>query len=184
MIPDYIAPAISFGALMVSGLSLAFTLRNVRKNIRLSIQQAVIKTAVEKAKDCNAAWDKSKKFFDDWEAKGAKFESKEHYDVISELVISKEIILKSFTVYSKQDSRVIEEKQDYAYIFWKQLNTALRGFFTSEAVKIALAYGHKTTYGGQLLEVNDFVKNHNENQSTQHLFEKLRQLLLNRLLVK
>jgi hypothetical protein len=175
-IPDYAAPAISLGALIVAGLSLKYTLKNARKNIRLSIQQAVIKTAIEKAKDCNVAWDKSKKFFDDLEAKGTKFEKKEHYDVISELVISKEIILKSFTVFSKQDRDVIEEKEDYAYIFWKQLNTALRGFFTSDAIKIALAYKHSTTYGDQLLGVNDFVKKHNENQSTQHLFEELRNL--------
>jgi hypothetical protein len=151
-------------------------IRNAHKNIRLSIQQAVIKTAIEKAKDCNAAWDKSKKFFEELEAKGTKFDKKEHYDVISELVISKEIILKSFTVYSKQDSDVIKEQEDYAYIFWKQLNTAIRGFFTSDAIRIALAFKHKTIYGDQLLGVNDFVKNHIENQDTQYLFEELKQL--------
>ncbi len=60
--------------------------------------------------------------------------------------------------------------------FWKQLNTAVGGFFTSDAIKIALAFKHKTTYGNQLLEVYDFVKKHNENQDTQGLFEELRQL--------
>ncbi len=117
MLKDYIAPAISLGALFIAYFSLKYTLRNAHKNIRLSIQQAVIKTAIEKAKACNAAWDKSKKFFDDLEANGVQLEQKEHYAVISELVISKEIILKSFTVYSKQDIDIIEEKEDYAYIF-------------------------------------------------------------------
>jgi hypothetical protein len=176
MIPDYLSPLISSCAVIVAVISLIYTLRNVRKNVRLSIQQAVSKIAIEKAKDCNAAWEKSKKFFDDEEKKGTTFAKKEHFDVVSELVISREIILKSFLVFSSRDSDVPEETEGYAYIFWKQLNTAVRGFFTSEAIIIALDYKNKTTYGNQLLEVNDFIKKHNENQSTQHLFEELKQL--------
>lgn len=161
-VPGYISPLISLCAFILALISLLYTLRNAKKSMRLSIQQAVIKTAIEKAKDCNIIWDKSN--------------ITEHYDVISEMVISKEIILKSFEVYQKLEKGVIKEKEDYAYIFWKQLKTDVRGFFTSEAVKIALRANCKTTYGDQLLSINDFIKNHNENQSTQYLFESLREL--------
>ena len=59
---DYISPAIALGAVIIAASSLKYTLRNARKNMRLSIQQAVIKIAIEKAKDCNTAWDKSNFF--------------------------------------------------------------------------------------------------------------------------
>lgn len=92
-----------------------------KKNIQLSIQQAIFKTVSEKAKDCNTLWESEPPI-------EAQNENSAHYKIMSELIITKEIIEKSVDLFSKNDKSIIRYKEDYYYLFWKQLRTDLRGW--------------------------------------------------------
>ena len=109
---------------------LAFTLSIValfssrtfsKKNIQLSIQQAIFKTVSDKAKECNVLWEN--------EPESEKQKSNPtHFKIMSELIITTEIIEKSFVLFGKNDKSINTFKDDYYYLLWKQLRTDLRGW--------------------------------------------------------
>ena len=107
-------------AILVSITAMRINRTMARRNIRLSIQQAIFKIVSEKAKDCNTIWENETiKSLND------KFP---HYKVVSELVISKEVIDKSFELFKKNYKLISEFQDDYYYLLWKQLRTDLRNF--------------------------------------------------------
>ena len=70
-------------AFIVSIVALLTSHSNAKKNIRLSIQQAIFNTISEKARDCNSLWE------DEAER---NYINATHFKVISELIITTEII--------------------------------------------------------------------------------------------
>ena len=55
-------------------------------------------------------------------------EDSPHFKIMSELIITIEIIEKSFSLFGQNDSSIDSNKNDYYYLFWKQLRTDLRGW--------------------------------------------------------
>lgn len=108
-------------AFIVSALALYFSITFSRRNIQLSIQQAIFKTVSEKAKDCNILWENEP-------ALEMQNPNSPHFKVMSELIITTEIIERSFDLFSKNSRTIKIFKEDYYYIFWKQLRTVLRGW--------------------------------------------------------
>lgn len=92
-----------------------------KKTIRLSIQQAIFKTISEKAKECNSLWECEPD-------NERKKENPTHYKIMSELIISIEILEKSFELFGENDKFLGKYKDYYYYLFWKQLRTDLRGW--------------------------------------------------------
>lgn len=109
----------SFAALL-SIIALIISIRFSKRNIRLNIQQAIFKIVSDKAKDCNNVWN-------------SPLELKEpanspHFNVMTELIISKEVIDKSFHLFGKNQSSIKKFKNDYYYLLYKQLTPNLRGW--------------------------------------------------------
>lgn len=107
-------------AILVSLAAMRINRTMARRNIRLSIQQAIFKIVSEKAKDCNTIWDN--------ETINNPNEKFPHYKVVSELVISMEVINKSFELFEKNYMLISKLQDDYYYLLWKQLRTDLRDF--------------------------------------------------------
>lgn len=122
---SYVVPTL---ALIISIKALVSNINNAKKNIRLSITQAIFKSISEKAKDCNTLWEKES---------DKSYENATHYTVMSELIITKEIINKSLDLFSKNDEKIELLKDDFYWLLWKQLRTDLRGWIirTPEIVK-------------------------------------------------
>jgi hypothetical protein len=115
-------------AITVSIIALRINRRMARRNIRLSIQQAIFKIVSEKAKDCNALWEAET---------DRSYENATHFKVMSELIITTEIIEKSIEIFSTNDKLITLIKDNFYWLFWKQLRTDLRGWVkhTPEIVK-------------------------------------------------
>ena len=107
-------------AVAVSVTAILINRRSSHKNIRLSIQQAIFKTVSDKAKDCNTMWESEP-------ANGINDDSP-HFKVMSELIITQEIIERSFLLFAHNYKSIKKYKDDYYYLFWKQLRTDLRGW--------------------------------------------------------
>jgi hypothetical protein len=120
-----------------------------RKNVRLSIQQALFKTVSEKAKDCNALWDA--------EPESEKTPNSPHFKVVSELVISMEVIEKSFELFSVNYNSIADNKGDFYFLFWKQLSPNLRGFFADRADAIARELGNEI-YSKQIRDLRPLLE--------------------------
>lgn len=120
-----ILPTLAF---IVSIAALCSNRRNAKNNIRLSILQAIFRTVSEKAKDCNTLWEIEPDI---------NYKDATHYKVMSELIITTEIIEKSMELFSKNDKSIILIKKEFYWLFWKQLRTDLRGWIkrTPEIVK-------------------------------------------------
>ena len=103
-------------AFIVSIVALVTNRSNAKKNIRLSIQQAIFKTVSEKAKDCNILWEAET---------DRNHENATHFKVMSELIITTEIIEKSIELFSKNDQSIILIKDEFYWLFWKQLRADL-----------------------------------------------------------
>jgi hypothetical protein len=82
--------------------------------MRLSIQQSIFKTVADRVKQCNEIW------------AGEASEAGPHYAVISELIISNEVIERSLSLFKIK--KIEKNKDDFYYLFWKQLRPDLRGF--------------------------------------------------------
>lgn len=108
-------------AIVVSIVAIIISRKAAQKNVRLAIQQAILKTVSDKAKDCNAVWESEPK-----NEQGDQADP--HFKVISELIISKEIIDKSFALFGDNYKVISKYENDYYYLFWKQLRTDLRGW--------------------------------------------------------
>ncbi|MCC8424217.1 hypothetical protein [Mucilaginibacter sp. UR6-11] len=108
-------------AIYISIVALKRNTRLSTKNINLSIQQAIFKIVAEKARDCNNVWKNEPEF-------ELKSKDSPHFLVITELVISIEIINNAFLLFDK-NSEVIEEFKDtYFSLLWKQLIPDIRGW--------------------------------------------------------
>ncbi|MBL7742087.1 MAG: hypothetical protein JNN00_01310 [Chitinophagaceae bacterium] len=108
-------------AFIISTAALYFSVTFARRNIRLSLQQSIFKTVSEKAKDCNQLWESEP-------ANEMQNPNSPHFKVMSELIITTEIIERAFDLFSKNNSTIMKFKDDYYYLFWKQLRTDLRGW--------------------------------------------------------
>lgn len=53
-----------------------------------------------------------------------------NFNTVSELVITIEVMERSFSLFQLHKKRKILNSEDFYYIIWKQLNTELRDFVT------------------------------------------------------
>src|SRR5688500_11258049 len=86
-------------AIFVSIIALIRNSRYSRTNIRLTIQQSILKMATEKAKDCNLLWER--------EIVNERDPSSPHFRIITEIIITTEVIEKSFEWFEKNDKSVV-----------------------------------------------------------------------------
>lgn len=109
---NLLTPLLALGAIV-------FTVIYSRKNIWLSGQLHLINLVSGKAKDCNLVWANEPKPYtpEDY-----------HILVISEMIISIEVIDRSVKVLSRGNENVSDSKEDIYYIFWKQLHVDVRGW--------------------------------------------------------
>lgn len=113
---------ISIMAFGFSIISLFVNIKISQRNTRLTIQQAVFKTVIEKAKDCNTVWVNEP-------AEEFGFPTSPHFLVISEVIISIETIERSIKIFERNYSNIGKENSsDFYYVFWKQLRVDLRGW--------------------------------------------------------
>jgi len=136
-IKDYLPIIISIFSVFISVFA-------IMRSIRLSVKQALLKLAVDKARDCNAVWNELNIKYEKKYGIKKSYPEEKYEDVLSELKISSEVManayklfrfrffLISFNYVSKRD------KKSYSYTFWKLLRTDVRGFFVRDALKIAL----------------------------------------------
>jgi hypothetical protein len=111
-------------AIVVSIVALCINRAVAQRNTRLTIQQALFKTVSDKVKDCNTLWEN--------EPENERHPNSPHFKVMSELIISVEIIDKSLALFEKNYKTIRKEFEgDYYYLFWKQLRTDLRGWIKS-----------------------------------------------------
>jgi hypothetical protein len=140
-------------AFILSIVALYFSITFSRKNIQLSIQQVIFKTVSEKAKDCNTLWENEP-------ANEMQNPNSPHFKVMSELIITTEIIDKSFDLFGKNSNRIKVFKDDYYYLFWKQLRTDLRGWIRRTP---QIAEGlNNVYYSQQVADLHARVQNHFE----------------------
>lgn len=104
--------------ILISLIALGFSINFSRKNVRLSIQQTLLKLVLDKAYDCNKMWVNEPDHD----------ESGDHFKVLTELIITTEIVDKSFTLFEKNDSKIDNYKNHIYSIFWKQLTPDIRGW--------------------------------------------------------
>jgi hypothetical protein len=135
-------------ATLISLFSLYLSATYSHKNIRLSIQQTIFKTVSEKAKDCNAIWEVESD------------EHTPHYKVVSELIISKEVIDKSFDLFKKNYSSITQFRDDFYYLLWKQLRTDLREWIKKSPDVAKLI--NNEYYSKQIEDLDNIFKNHYE----------------------
>lgn len=112
---------LSIVAIIVSITALYYNRLFAKKNIQLSIQQVIFKTVSEKARDCNSLWENEPEI-------EKNNPDSPHFKIMSELIITTEIIDKSFELFGRNDGTIDVYKGDYYYLFWKQLRTDLRGW--------------------------------------------------------
>jgi hypothetical protein len=157
-----------------------------QNELHLSMQQSLFTAAIEKAKDCNVIWMGLEQHFfkqnpNSWRE---KLRESLNEKVIDELTISKELLLKAFDLYGRQKNYFSkEEKNDFAYVFWKQLSTDLRDFFVTCAFKyalregkIAIAKNEEPTYGLMVIRVYNFVKQAMEHSVDKNIIDELSQI--------
>jgi hypothetical protein len=140
-------------ALIVSVIAILVSSKSSRKNTRLSIQQAIFKTVSEKARDCNALWESEPQNERDNELSP-------HYKIMSELIISKEVIDKSVTLFAENYKSIMKYEDDYYFLFWKQLRTDLRGWIKRTPI-IAQQLANNY-YTEQVADLHQKLNNHFE----------------------
>jgi hypothetical protein len=142
-------------AFAVSIFALLSNRSNSKKNIQLAIQQVIFKTVAEKAKDCNNLWET--------EPENEKQNpNSPHFKVVSELIITTEVIEKSFELFGNNDESIEIYKSDYYWLCWKQLRTDLRGF-VRKAPQIAIGLNPPNAiYTNQIADLHLKFQNHFE----------------------
>ncbi|PZX61015.1 hypothetical protein LV84_00003 [Algoriphagus ratkowskyi] len=111
-------------AIVVSIIALFVNRSIAQRNTRLTIQQALFKTVTEKVKDCNALWDNR--------PENQRGSTSPNFKIMSELIISIEIIDKSLSLFEKNYKAIrIESEDDYYNLFYGQLRTDLREWIKS-----------------------------------------------------
>lgn len=113
-------------AIAISIISLCLNYNFSIKNIRNSTQQSIFKTISEKAKECNDLWDK--------EPENERSNSSPHFKISTEIMITIEIIERSFRLFEKNYKDIRKFEQDFYYLFWKQLTPDIRGWIKERAI--------------------------------------------------
>jgi hypothetical protein len=111
---------IAIAALLISCFAYFNSLTAAKRNVRLSIQQALFKTVSDKAKDCNSVWGN--------EPANERNDTSPHYLVMTELIISKEVIDRAFKLFALNQPSIKRMKDDYFYLLYKQLTPDVRGY--------------------------------------------------------
>ena len=83
-----------------------------------------------------------------------------NFSTISELVITIEVMERSFSLFELRKKASILNKEDFYYIIWKQLNTELRGFIVNS--KALGEYSKNQIYRSQVEGVFDKFSMHYE----------------------
>ena len=110
-------------AIIISIVALGANTRNAQRNTRLSIQQVIFRTVIDKVKEINTMWENEPE-------NEKQNENSPHFKIISELVILKEIIDESLILFGRNYKSMKKDNEDrFYYLFWKQLRTDLRGWF-------------------------------------------------------
>ncbi len=126
-----IAICISFRALYTSN-------KLQRQNLSLSIRQKLYDVANERASVCNRVWISELK----------TKESMPNFNTVSEMVITVEVMERSFSLFQLHKKDSILNKGDFYYIIWKQLNTELRDFVIKS--KTLSEYSSNQIYRSQI----------------------------------
>ncbi|MBL7710702.1 MAG: hypothetical protein JNJ86_16650 [Chitinophagaceae bacterium] len=142
-------------AFIVSVTALYFSVRFSRRNIQLSIQQAILKTVSEKARDCNQLWESEP-------ANEMQNPNSPHFKIMSELIITTEIIDRAFDLFGKNNSAIMKFKEDYYYLFWKQLRTDLRGWVRRTPQIAEQLQPQNIYYSQQVVDLHNRVQAHFE----------------------
>ena len=143
---------IATSAIIISVASLVFSVRFARRNLRMGLQQAIFKIVQDKANDCNLVWKN--------EPALEMNNQSPHFLVMTELVISKEVIGKSFELFSSSWSSIQEMREDYYYLLYKQLTPDLRGYI-HRSPAIAQALGN-IYFSDQVNAIMEIFKKHFE----------------------
>ncbi len=133
LISKYSTIITSLLALVISFIALSRNTKFSNKNITLSIQQAIFKMVMEKAKDCNLAW-----VNEPINEKENKLSP--HFSIATELIIAIEVIDKAFYLFGKNQASLNEFKKDYYSLYWKQLAPDVRGWVMETTPKIQNDY--------------------------------------------
>jgi len=126
-------------AIVVSITALYINRRMAQKNIRLSIQQLIFKTISEKVKDCNSIWEQE------------CTPNSPNTKLISEIIISREIIDKSFDLFESNYSSIRKFQENFYKLFWTQLRTDLRSYIIKNTETIARS--EKPVYQKQVEDI-------------------------------
>jgi hypothetical protein len=116
---------VSIIAISISIIALLINRKMAQNNLRLSIQQLIFKTISEKVKDCNLIWEKE-----------STMENPNH-KLISEIIISREIIDKSFDLFEKNYRSIRKIQTKFYKLFWTQLRTDIRVYIIKRTPEIA-----------------------------------------------
>jgi hypothetical protein len=138
---------ISTLAIAISIIALIINVKFSTKNIRLSIQQTIFNTTSSKSKDCNNIWMLEKKELSD----------APYYETVTEIIISIEIINKSFDLFGKNYKSISKFKDDYFYIFWKQLKTDFRIWVMNNSKNTANKLSNEV-YSNQINSIHSTFK--------------------------
>lgn len=142
---------ISILAFILSVIALLVNRSNSLKGIRLTIQQSIIKVISEKVNDCNTIWE---------EQSDKQFIFAENKKLLSELVITIEILEKILKLHSANDSEILKSKNDYYSLFWKQLRTDLRGWIERLPETLKNKIPEDKYYTQQAIDVYNTFMNH------------------------
>jgi hypothetical protein len=141
-------------ALVISIIALIINQRIAQRNRHLTIQQALFNTVFDKVKDRNTLWEN--------EPANEKHNDSPHFKIMSELIISTEVIDKSLSLFEKNYRGIRKLESDYYYLFWKQLRTDLRGWI-KETPRIAKTVNNEY-YNLQIADLFKRFKPHFEKQ--------------------
>ncbi len=139
-------------AFLLSLIALYYSVTFSKRNIQLSIQQAIFKSISEKTKDCNNLWEKESQL-------EKQNENSPNFKVMSELIITIEIIEKSLDLFGKNSNSINKYRDDFYYLFWKQLRTDLRSWIR-RTPQIATQYGD--IYTKQVIDLHSKVQKYFE----------------------
>lgn len=141
---------LSLIAICISVYALYTSNKLQKQNLSLSIRQKLFDVANERAAACNKVWSSEVK----------TKEPMPNFSTISELVITIEVMERSFSLFELRKKASILNKEDFYYIIWKQLNTELRGFIVNS--KALGEYSKNQIYRLQVEGVFDKFSMHYE----------------------
>ena len=146
--------ATSVLAIVISFIALNRNTTFSNKNITLSIQQAIFKMVIDKAKDCNSAWLN--------EPENEMNDTSPHFLIVTEFLVAIDIMNKAFELFGK-NLDVSEFKKAYYYLYWKQLLPDIRGFVMERTLTIAKRV-NSNVYSAQVSTIHSTFSEFFENK--------------------